>query len=192
MEDTKKFHRGWHRPHSLPHFDSPETVQFVTFRLGDSLPENAKGRDASMAPSYRWTEAELDRGRGACLLANPEIAALVEETLLTFDGERHRLWAWCIMPNHVHCLFDMNTGHRLADIVRSRKGYTARAANRLLGRPGPFWQRDYFDRYMRDAGQMARTIAYIERNPVQAGLCREESEWRWSSAWRRGDGVPVP
>jgi REP element-mobilizing transposase RayT len=111
----------------------------------------------------------------------------VEQALLAFDGERYKLWAWCIMPNHVHCLFEMTTGNRLGDIIKSWKSYTAIRANRILRHDGPFWQRDYFDRYMRNEEQMARTIDYIEGNPVQAGLCREPVEWRWSSARFRRD-----
>ncbi|WP_284314330.1 REP-associated tyrosine transposase [Labrys miyagiensis] len=175
-------HLGWHQPHSLPHFDSPEITQFVTFRLADSLPANAVNPDRTNEFNRRRVERELDRGSGACWLKIPEIADLVERSLLAFDGERYRLWAWCVMPNHVHSLFEMIEGNRLGDIVKSWKGYTAIRANRILRLDGPFWQRDYFDRYMRNEEQMARTIDYIERNPVQAGLCREPAEWRWSSA----------
>jgi putative transposase len=173
---------GWHRPHRLPHFDSPEINQFVTFRLADSLPANAVNRDANNDMRRREIERELDGNHGSCWLRTPDIADLVERALLMFDGERYRLWAWCVMPNHVHCLFEAANGHRLGDIVKSWKAYTGTKANRILGRRGAFWQRDYFDRYMRNEEQMSRTIDYIERNPVQAGLCLHPADWRWSSA----------
>jgi putative DNA methylase len=71
------------------------------------------GRDAG-APSAdliqreielrRRIEEYLDAGHGACWLRRPEIAALVEGALRYFDGQRYRLLAWCVMPNHVHTL----------------------------------------------------------------------------------------
>ena len=51
------------------------------------------------------------------------------------------------------------------------KGYTAREANRLLGRTGqPFWQGESYDHWVRDETEFIRIIAYIENNPVKAGL----------------------
>jgi REP-associated tyrosine transposase len=44
-----------------------------------------------------------------------------------------------------------------------------------------FWAPDYFDRYMRDEHHLAGTIAYIEGNPVKAGLCENAKDWRFSS-----------
>ncbi len=44
------------------------------------------------------------------------------------------------------------------------------------------WQRDYWDRYIRDDAHLQSVIDYIHANPVKAGLCSSTSEWRWSSA----------
>src|SRR5581483_10984806 len=63
-------------------------------------------------------------------------------------GQRYRLLAWCLMPNHVHVVMDMLEGKAsLGAIVRSWKSFTARRANEQLGRSGAFWHADYFDRY---------------------------------------------
>ncbi|WP_413993683.1 REP-associated tyrosine transposase [Labrys okinawensis] len=133
----------------------------------------------------------LDKGYGACWLSNPGVANVVEQALPAFDRDRYRLWARCIMPNHVHVLFEALNGCRLADVVKSWKAYSAAKANRLMARKGAFWQPDYFDRYMRNEEQMSRTIDYIERNPAQAGLCQQPSDWRWSSAFRKKTGRSV-
>ncbi|WP_413992826.1 REP-associated tyrosine transposase [Labrys okinawensis] len=183
--DESKEHRGWYQHRALPHFDSPERVQFVTFRLADSLPSYVARSDETSAEVRRRLKGELDEGRGACWLAKPEIADIVQGTLLSFHLQRYRMWAWCIMPNHVHCLFEPDQGQLLSDIVRSWKVHSAIRANRLLQRSGPFWQRDFFDRYMRYEEQFTNTLNYIERNPVSAGLCGNVWEWRWSSAWGR-------
>ena len=176
--------RGWHSRGYLPHLDSPEMVQFVTFRLADSLPAAVRSMLADPRAQSEF-DAVLDSGHGECWLARPEIAGLVEEALLHFDGVRYRVLAWCVMPNHVHVVIETVVSHGLSAVVQSWKGYTASIANRLLGRSGVFWHRDYFDRYMRDDQHLKTTVSYVERNPVQAGLVPRPELWRWSSAWRR-------
>ena len=174
-------HKGWHSRGYLPHFDSPETVQFITFRLSDSLPP-ALRQPPQTDETMTALDAELDRGWGACSLGLPSIAALVQNALLHFDGERYRLLSWCLMPNHVHVVAETIEGHSLNKIVQSWKSFTARHANAELNRTGAFWHPDYFDRYMRHEAHLHRTIEYVEGNPVKAGLCAEASEWLWSSA----------
>ena len=95
--------------------------------------------------------------------------------------------AWCLMPNHVHVIIEIVAGHSLTDIVRSWKSFTARKANDQLGRSGPFWHPDYFDRYMRNEAHLAQTVEYVELNPVKAGLVESADDWLWSSAhFRKG------
>ena len=174
--------KGWHGRGYLPHFDSPETVQFVTFRLADSLPRDRIEALRSMPDATLQVDQELDAGLGECWLRNSEVAALTQETLLHFDGERYRLLAWCIMPNHVHMVAEMLAGHSMSNIVKSWKSFTARQANERLGRAGAFWEPDYFDRYMRNEDHLMRTIEYVENNPVKAGLVDKAADWPWSSA----------
>jgi len=176
---------GWRSRGYLPHVDGPNLVQHVVFRLADSLPpELRKELDrVRSGERVRAINAALDQGYGRRDLANPAIAELVQTALLTFDAERYVLIAWCVMPNHVHALLALRAVHRLDRIVHSWKSYTAKEANRLLRRSGPFWAREYFDRFMRDADHLARTAAYIEGNPVRAGLCENIPDWRFSSAW---------
>ena len=178
-------YKGWHSRGYLPHFDSPETIQFVTFRLADSLPRQVVEALRMKGEAVHLLDRELDAGLGKCWLRSPAIAALVEQALLHFDGERYRLLAWCLMPNHVHVVIEIAEGASLGDIVGSWKSFTARRANRMIGRSGPFWHVDYFDRYMRDEAHLQRTIDYVENNPVKAGLAREPADWSWSSAHHR-------
>ncbi len=136
----------------------------------------------------RQIEALLDGSHGSCLLRRPECAHLVEEILLAQDDRSYQLIAWAIMPNHVHVLIATKAGIRLADIVKQWKGASAHAINQVTGRSGRLWQREYWDRFIRDEAHFLRTQAYIEGNPVQAGLVETPEAWRWSSAWRRGNG----
>jgi REP element-mobilizing transposase RayT len=107
---------------------------------------------------------------------------MVEDALLHFDGERYRIHAWVIMPNHVHVLFTPYGAFMLEDILHSWKSFTAKKANRLLEMVGKFWQEEYFDRFIRDELHFSRALEYIEFNPVKAGLCLKSIDWRFTSA----------
>ena len=191
---------GWHSRGYHPHLDSPAAVQTVGFRLADSVPaallgrwrderaEPIEGEEPSAAPNKlcaarlaRLVRRFEDAGHGACHLRRPEIAELVEAALLYGDGNRYRLIEWCVMPNHVHVLIEPLRSS-LPQIVQGWKSVTARRANRVLGRQGRFWMRDYYDRYIRDPRHLYAARRYIWLNPVTAGLCREPAEWPWSSA----------
>jgi REP element-mobilizing transposase RayT len=160
------------------------------FRLADSLPAQTARDIAGAQPRDRVlaVDAALDSGYGRRDLARSSVAALVQTALLAFDGERYVLIAWCVMPNHVHVLLAIKLGLTLDRIVHSWKSYTAKEANRVLGRVGRFWAPEYFDRFMRDDEHLARTAAYIEGNPVKAGLCESVGDWQFSSAWRGWGG----
>ena len=169
--------KGWHSRGYLPHFDSAETIQFVTFRLADSLPAAVAQTLEHREGGVHRIEQELDLGLGECWLRRPEIASFVQDGLLQFYGERYCLLAWCLMPNHVHVVIDVANGHSLTEIVRSWKSFTARKGNALLRRSGPFWYPDYFDRYMRNEEHFNQTVEYVEQNPVKAGLAATASDW---------------
>jgi putative transposase len=177
---------GWHQRGYLPHRDSPGLTQFVTFRLQDSFPSTRRAEWQALLEiednRQRRTrlEAYLDRGHGACCLRRRTIAALAEGALRHFDGERYELLAWVVMPNHIHTL--LRVRHPLGQILQSWKRFIAREANKLLRREGPFWEREYWDTYMRDSDQLIKAHRYIEQNPVKAGLVTDARGWPWSSA----------
>jgi REP element-mobilizing transposase RayT len=180
----------WRSRGYIPHLHAASLVQHVVFRLADSLPLAIRENIARMPLVDRVgaADAALDQGHGRRELANPEVAQLTQTALLRFDGERYALLAWCVMPTHVHALLEPKSGHKLGQIVHSWKSYTAKEANRLLARRGSFWAADYFDRFMRDEDHLTRTAAYIEANPVKAGLCAGITDWRSSSAWHEWGG----
>lgn len=187
--------RGWHSRGYLPHFDGGDIVQAVTFRLADSLPKHMLDKWAIELAHLeekgielerrRRIESYLDMGTGTAWLKDRNVASLVENGLLFFDGLRYRLPAWVIMPNHVHVLMKAEPGNSLSGIVHSWKSYTSNKANKILGRNGGFWHEDYFDRYIRNAKHFQDAIDYIENNPVKAGLRAKRADWEFSSARRR-------
>ena len=90
------------------------------------------------------------------------------------------------MPNHVHTLIEIWEDWPLNNVLHSWKSFTAQKANAILGRKGPFWFREYYDRFIRDDKHMASTIEYIENNPNTANLVKQPAEWKFSSArWRK-------
>jgi len=184
---ARPLHKGWYAPRALPHFDSPEVVQAITFRLADALPrEVALARAAETNAAHRLrVAAALDAGHGECLLRDPALAEIVEAALIHGAGVKYDLHAWVIMPNHVHALIAPIAGNRLADIVHGWKSWTAKAINRHRGDWGTVWQREYFDRFIRDERHFAAALAYIEDNPVKAGLAAKPTDWRFGSARRR-------
>jgi REP element-mobilizing transposase RayT len=130
----------------------------------------------------------LDRAaNGPSFLRRPDIAGLVATALL--DGEarfrRYQLHAFVIMPNHVHALV---TPHVVATgWLGPLKGFTAHLANQVLGHVGQlFWQDESYDHLVGCDAEFGRIQAYIERNPVSAGLVAAAEVYQWSSAHGRG------
>jgi putative transposase len=105
----------------------------------------------------------------------------VEDALFFRHAVEYDLRAWVVMPNHVHVLF-MVRDVPMSQLLDAWKGFTAKKANKLLGRKGTFWQGDYWDTYMRDDEHESRTRRYIERNPTSAKLVSLAKEWPYGSA----------
>lgn len=85
------------------------------------------------------------------------------------------------MPNHMHIV--ILPKQSLNKTMGWLKKATAYRANKILNRAGqPFWMREYYDRWMRSEDEISKTIAYVEDNPVRAGLVSSPEQYRWSSA----------
>ncbi|MCC7309502.1 MAG: transposase [Acidobacteria bacterium] len=187
--------KGWHDRGYLPHYDGGAIAQFITWRLHDSLPQpillrlkeelKINGIENISRVTLILVEEYLDKGIGACYLRRLEIAAMVRQAFLFHAKRKFDLFAWVIIPNHVHILLRPFPGIPLHKIIHSLKSFTAHEANKILGRTGDFWMRDYFDRYIRDEEHFQKALRYIERNPVKAGLCKEPADWEFSSAAER-------
>jgi putative transposase len=190
---------GWRSRGYLPHLESGQTIQSVTFRLNDALPAQVVERleqEISQLPEHdrpqdkrRRIDHLTDAGYGSCVLGNTNVAHVVEQGLFIGDGTKYRLLAWVIMPNHVHVLIEPLPNASLGRIVQSWKSYSGRWINAhylqigLTSRMNPVWQREYWDRFIRDQAHYQWAVDYIHANPVKAGLVDQAHKWRWSSAW---------
>jgi 8-oxo-dGTP diphosphatase len=124
-------------------------------------------------------------------LKEPRIARVVVSALQHGGSTRrtYDLGPWVVMPNHVHAV--LKPHRRLSEIMQWLKTATATRANRILETPGtPFWQREYYDHWIRTEKEFFSIVKYIERNPVSAGLVSLPEEWPWSSA-ANADGKTV-
>ncbi|MBI4717185.1 MAG: transposase [Planctomycetes bacterium] len=115
---------------------------------------------------------------------------------------RFEVWAFVIMPEHVHLLiYPIGNEYSISDFLMSVKRPVARKTLRHVQAHAPsflvhmrdaqpngrtqyrFWQRDGgYDRNLVSDSTIHRTIDYIHANPVRRGLAPLPEEWRWSSA----------
>ncbi len=131
------------------------------------------------------------------LFSNPGIAAVFVDSMVRARRKFGlELFAWVIMPEHVHLLVRPKDGSPLARALASLKlsvslkviprweKMGARILDRIddgHGRPR-FWQKGGgFDRNVRNDDEFCREVRYIHRNPVERGLVDRPEEWRWSS-----------
>jgi putative transposase len=97
------------------------------------------------------------------------------------DEHKLRIWAWCLMPNHVHLLAIPETSTTLACALGSAHREYARYRNSRSASCGHLWQARFFSCPVEDRGVWP-VMAYIERNPVRAGLTPAAESYQWSSA----------
>ncbi|MBV9112309.1 MAG: transposase [Hyphomicrobiales bacterium] len=102
------------------------------------------------------------------------------------------VWAWCLMPNHVHLILvpsDPDGLRRALSVVHRRYAGIIHARRR---RTGHFW-RGRFGAAVMDEDHLAAVLRYVSLNPVRARLVARAQDWRWSSTRAhftgRDDGI---
>ena len=159
------FHRD-----NLPHIQVPGATYFITFRT----------------EKFR--------------ILSPEARSIALNAILHWDRQRWNVVSVVVMPDHVHLIArpvpkdSLNslqdagstgatfTPWPLADILHSVKSFSANEINKVEGKKGvPVWQTERYDRVIRDARELVCELAYLNHNPVKAGLTErvEDYEWRY-------------
>ena len=176
----------------LPHWRQDGATYFVTFRLGDSLPQprlrelkrireeweranplprSREDLEAMSRTLFDRIEKWLDQGFGSCVLRKPENAQHLARQIQKSHNNSCEVGCFVLMPNHVHAVVRplRPKEESLEDILRIWKGASA-SLIRTQTKTGGLWQRESFDRIIRDEEHLYRVIQYIGRNPIRAKL----------------------
>jgi putative transposase len=138
-------------PTGLKRFQNADSLHFITFSCFHRLP----------------------------LLQAPEAKETVE-AILEQTRARHgaRVYAYVLMPEHIHLLVNEPPGIVLAQFLKAVKQMTSR---KLRGPRAKFWQERYYDSNIRGESACSDVVRYIHRNPVARGLVERPEDWAWSS-----------
>ncbi|MBL7829049.1 MAG: transposase [Saprospiraceae bacterium] len=193
----------------LPHWQPAEATFFITFRLNGSIPKsviksiesnflrlqtkilNAPFLYPAIKSQYLEKEKKrlfvkqdefLDQNPNAPYwLKMPEIAKILMAEILIRSPKWYKVWAVCIMPNHVHLLITLEPGAPvLFRVLQSIKSFSARKANQVLKRTGPFWELESYDHIVRNTDAFLRITKYILHNPVKANFVKKWEDWRFT------------
>lgn len=133
----------------LPHWRETGVTYFVTWRIQ---------RDQSPLKEYERT--------------------WVMQALLHFRDVRYSLDAFVIMDDHVHVLLCPVSPWRLEQLTHSWKSFTANRLQKNASRTGAVWQKESFDRIVRDEREWMDKIAYVAHNPIKRWPDLQEP-YRW-------------
>ncbi|WP_428356330.1 transposase [Methyloprofundus sp.] len=163
---------------TLNHYSQLNVYQFVTFRTHDSVDEYLhrvnQTPDLSISQKQMNIDSYCDRSNKGCYLKG-DVITIIDSYLKQLDPEFYRLIAYSIMPNHLHLLFQQN--QQLKEIMKRIKGGSALLVNKYLARHGKLWERDYFDKAIRDEIHFLLTYEYIKNNAIKAKL--EDADQRF-------------
>jgi putative transposase len=146
-------------PYGLKRFQESEALHFITFSCFHRLP-------FLEAPPAKETF----------------------ETVLEHTRARHqaRVYAYVLMPEHIHLLINEPPLILLAQFLKALKQIASR---KLRGHHPHFWQERYFDANIRGESARSEVIRYIHRNPVKRGLVVSPEQYRWSSFNHYATGI---
>ena len=146
-------------PYGLKRFQKAEALHFITFSCFHRLPflEASEPKDT--------VEAVLE---------------------VTRARHQERIYAYVLMPEHVHLLINEPPSILVAQFLKAVKQITSR---RLRGQHEKFWQERYFDSNIHGEAARSEVIRYIHRNPVKRGLAASPGDYQWSSFNHCATGV---
>jgi threonyl-tRNA synthetase len=110
--------------------------------------------------------------------------------LFVHEQRRYELYAACVMPDHVHILFEPQIKEQdkdgkpvfwpLSEILHSIKSFTAHEINKAQQTKGnPVWEKESFDRIIRGDSDMEEKFHYICRNPWDSGVAKQDENYPW-------------
>jgi putative transposase len=134
-----------------------------------------------VVPGYPHHVTQRGNRRQRTFLRNDDYRAYLELMAEWCGRCGVAVWAYCLMPNHVHLIVVPKTEDalRLA-IGEAHRRYT-RLVNFRQGWRGHLWE-GRFASFVMDQSYLLACARYVEQNPVRAGLCKRPQDYPWSSA----------
>ena len=134
-----------------------------------------------VVPGHPHHVTQRGNGRARTFFGDADYALyrdLLAENCRTAGVE---VWAWCLMPNHVHLILVPSDPDGLRSaLARVHRRYAGVIQARRQ-RSGHFWQ-GRFGAVAMDEEHLAAALCYVSLNPVRARLVQRAQDWRWSSA----------
>ena len=129
------------------------------------------------------------KGR-APVFACPAVAAAAVDVLRRQAAATGvRVYAWCVMPDHVHLVLGASPTCDIVTFVGQFKNLAQREAWRR-GVKGTFWQSSFWDHFLRDDERLEQVVEYVLNNPVRSGLVARWGDYRFSGC--RAGACPPP
>ena len=153
----------YHSKRRLPHFERPWGKYAVSFSTKDRRPLSPVDRDCAL-----------------------------QSILYAHEHDQYELYVGCVMPGHVHLLFEPQIKEEdahekavfwsLTEILHGIKSSSSHRINKAREASGPVWERESFDRLIRSEADLQEKFHYICRNPWDAGVAQptEHYPWLWT------------
>jgi putative transposase len=133
-----------------------------------------------VVPGHPHHVTQRGNGRARTFFSDADYALyrdLLAENCRAADVE---VWAWCLMPNHVHLILVPSDADGLRRaLARVHRSYAGIIQARRK-RSGHFWQ-GRFGAVAMDEEHLMAALRYVSLNPVRARLVERAQDWRWSS-----------
>ncbi len=142
-----------------------------------------------VVPGYPHHVIQRGNKRRQTFFTDADYAFYLECLRMVIDAGELQMWAYCLMPNHVHLVMVPARSGDIASAMRKVHIRYSRCLNEREGAPGHLWQ-GRFRSYVMDEHHLHAAVRYIELNPVRAGLVDQPGQWRWSSARAHLSGQP--
>jgi len=131
-------------------------------------------------PGFPHHVTQRGSRRQTVFFSDADYATYLEILAEEMAAQQVRVWAYCLMPNHVHLVVAPPSAEALAVAMREAQGTYARHVNRAHGWTGHLWHARYFACAMDERHAIAAT-RYVLQNPVRAQLVAAPEAWRFSS-----------
>ena len=139
-------------------------------------------------PGYPHHVTQRGNRRQRTFFSVEDYQAYIQLLASARDAAGVQIWAYCLMPNHVHFVLVPARSESLADLFKEAHRRYTRLINVREGWCGHLWQ-ERFHSFVMDERHLLAAVRYVELNPVRAKLCARAEHWEWSSALAHLNGT---